>query len=304
MAESGKDDSSKEGSGKDGAGKEEGGATSERIARRIARAGVCSRRDAEKMITAGRVMVNGIALTSPALNVGPGDKILVDGTPLPDAEPVRLWRHHKKKGRITGERDPQGRPTIFDDLAPSLPRTMTIGRLDFNTEGLLLLTNDGALARTLELPATGWVRRYRVRVHGPINEPGLADLAKGKTLDGIRYGPVVAELERKTGTNAWLKVALTEGKNREVRKLLGVLGLEVTRLIRVSFGPFQLGRLATGATEEIPARALAEQLGGLMPKSGSLPAPKPSEGRARKAVAKRPSRGKLRARHAHHRRTP
>ncbi len=298
MAGSGKDDSSKEESGK-----EEGGST-ERIARRIARAGVCSRRDAEKLITAGQVMVNGVTLTSPALNVGPRDKILVGGAPLPDAEPVRLWRHHKKKGRITAARDPKGRLTIFDDLAPSLPRTMTIGRLDFNTEGLLLLTNDGALARTLELPATGWVRRYRVRVHGNVNERALADLAKGKTLDGIRYGPVVAELERKTGTNAWLRMALTEGKNREVRNLLGHLGLEVTRLIRVSFGPFQLGRLPPGATEEIPSRALAEQLGGLMPKSNSLPAPKPSEGRARKAPAKRPSRGKLRARHAHHRRNP
>lgn len=284
------------------------GATSERIARRIARAGVCSRRDAEKLIIAGRVVVNGIVLTSPALNVGPKDIVAIDGTPLPAAEPVRLWRHHKQKGRITAARDPQGRPTVFDDLPPGMPRTVTIGRLDFNTEGLLLLTNDGALARTLELPATGWVRRYRVRVHGRVDEAALAALSKGKTLDGIRYGPVEAELERRTGANAWLRVGLTEGKNREVRKLLNDLGLDVTRLIRISFGPFQLGKLEPGGCSEVPAKSLTEQLGGLMPKSAALPpakparAPTPAPGR--KSGAKYAGRPKLKLRHAHHRRTP
>jgi 23S rRNA pseudouridine2605 synthase len=295
--------------GADKGGETAKGATSERIARRIARAGICSRRDAEKLIIAGRVVVNGIAITSPALNVGPKDIIAIDGTPLPAAEPVRLWRHHKQKGRITAARDPQGRLTIFDDLPPGMPRTVTIGRLDFNTEGLLLLTNDGALARTLELPATGWVRRYRVRVHGRVDEAALAALSKGKTLDGVRYGPVAAELERRTGANAWLRVGLTEGKNREVRKLLNHLGLDVTRLIRVSFGPFQLGRLAAGGLEEVPTKSLAEQLGGLMPRSASLPPPRPTPARARAPGAKTAGRktarrAKAKPRHAHHRRTP
>jgi 23S rRNA pseudouridine2605 synthase len=280
------------------------GATSERIARRIARAGVCSRRDAERLIIAGRVVVNGIVLTSPALNVGPKDTIAIDGTPLPAAEPVRLWRHHKQKGRITAARDPQGRLTIFNDLPPDMPRTLTIGRLDFNTEGLLLLTNDGALARTLELPATGWVRRYRVRVHGRVDEAALAALSKGKTLDGIRYGPVEAQLERKTGANAWLRVGLSEGKNREVRKLLNHLGLDVTRLIRISFGPFQLGKLEPGGCSEVPAKSLAEQLGGLMPRSASLPPAKPARAPERKSAPKTGGRARAKPRHAHHRRTP
>ena len=277
---------------------------SQRIAKRIARAGVCSRRDAERLINAGRVVVNGVVLTTPALNVGPADNVTIDGTPLPAAQPVRLWRHHKRKGRITASKDPQGRPTVFDDLPPDMPRTITIGRLDFNTEGLLLLTNDGALARTLELPATGWVRRYRVRVHGPVDEAALAALAKGKILDGIRYGPVDAQLERKTGSNAWLRVGLAEGKNRELRKLLGHLGLEVTRLIRVSFGPFQLGRLATGDCSEVPAKSLAEQLGGLLPRSSSLPTATAARARARERAPQPAGRAKPRARHAHHRRTP
>ena len=272
---------------------------SERIARRIARAGVCSRRDAERLISAGRVVVNGVAITSPALNVGPQDTITIDGAPLPAAEPVRLWRHHKKKGRITSARDPQGRPTIFDDVPDTMPRVVTVGRLDFNSEGLLLLTNDGALARILELPATGWVRRYRARVHGRVDEAALARLAHGATLDGVRYGPVTAELERKTGSNAWLRVGLSEGKNREVRKLFADLGLEVTRLIRVSFGPFQLGRLAPGACAEVPGKSLTEQLGGLVPKSAILPPATPGAAPRPKA----PKGHKPRARHAHHRRT-
>ncbi|MDH3242106.1 MAG: rRNA pseudouridine synthase [Alphaproteobacteria bacterium] len=276
----------------------------ERIARRIARAGICSRRDAEKLIVAGRVAVNGVRISSPALNVGPKDAVTVDGTPLPAAEPVRLWRHHKQRGRITAARDPRGRLTVFNDLPDDMPRTIAIGRLDYNTEGLLLLTNDGALARTLELPATGWVRRYRVRVHGRVDEPALAALAKGATVEGVRYGPVQASLERKTGTNAWLRVALTEGKNREIRKLMNHLGLDVTRLIRISFGPFQLGRLAAGACEEVPAKSLQEQLGGLLPGSATLHLPegaKANTGRAvRKAKPNKPPFG--RAQNARHRR--
>jgi 23S rRNA pseudouridine2605 synthase len=276
----------------------------ERIARRIARAGICSRRDAEKLIDAGRVAVNGVRISSPALNVGPKDAVTVDGTPLPAAVPVRLWRHHKRRGRITAARDPRGRLTVFNDLPDDMPRTIAIGRLDYNTEGLLLLTNDGALARTLELPATGWVRRYRVRVHGRVDEPALAALAKGATVEGVRYGPVQASLERKTGTNAWLRVALTEGKNREIRKLMNHLGLDVTRLIRISFGPFQLGRLAAGACEEVPTKSLKEQLGGLLPKSATLHLPegaKANTGRAvKKAKPTKPPFG--RAQNARHRR--
>ncbi|MCZ6886122.1 MAG: pseudouridine synthase [Alphaproteobacteria bacterium] len=288
-------------------GKNNGGKTkepgSERIARRIARAGVCSRRDAEKLITAGRVVVNGVTLASPALNVSAKDVITIDGTPLPSAQPVRLWHHHKRKGRITSSRDPQGRPTIFDDLPSTLPRVITVGRHDFNSEGLLLLTNDGALARTLELPATGWIRRYRVRVHGRVDEAGLKGLAQGTTVDGVRYGPVDAKLERKTGTNAWLAMGLSEGKNREVRKLLASLGLDVTRLIRVSFGPFQLGRLAPGATIEVPAESLARQLGGLLPESASLPPPPPPKTTKTTLRLKATKGRKMRPGHAHHRRT-
>lgn len=278
--------------------------TGERIARRIARAGVCSRRDAEKLIEAGRVSVNGHRISSPALNVAPEDAVTIDGTALPAAEPVRLWRHHKQRGRITAARDPRGRQTVFDDLPADMPRTISIGRLDYNTEGLLLLTNDGALARTLELPATGWVRRYRVRVHGRVDEQALAALAKGATVEGVRYGRVEASLERKTGTNAWLRIALTEGKNREIRKLMTHLGLDVTRLIRISFGPFQLGKLAAGTTEEIQPKSLQEQLGSLLPQSAALPGPqpaKPNTGRAmKKAKPRKPPFGK--AHHARHRR--
>lgn len=265
----------------------------ERIARRIARAGVCSRRDAEKLIAEGRVAVNGVTITSPALNVGADDAITIDGAALPEAERTRLWRHHKRAGRLTTSRDTRGRATVFDDLPGDLPRVVTVGRLDYNTEGLLLLTNDGALKRKLELPATGWRRRYRVRVHGPVDEDKLAALAQGITLDGIRYGPVEAHLERRTGTNAWLAVTLREGKYREVRRILEHLGLTVTRLIRVSFGPFQLGALPPGATEEVPARVIANAVGGAF----ARPAPR-APARPRRPV-KRPG-----VRHAHRRRTP
>jgi 23S rRNA pseudouridine2605 synthase len=233
----------------------------ERIAKVIARAGLASRRDAEEWIAAGRVAVNGTVISSPALNVTARDRISVDGEPLPARERTRLFLYHKPRGLITTHADPQGRPTIFQRLPRNLPRLISVGRLDFNTEGLLLLTNDGALARMLELPATGWLRRYRVRAHGSIAQAQLDELRGGITISGIHYGPIEAVLERVQGTNAWLSLAIREGKNREVRNVLNHLGLTVTRLIRVSFGPFQLGEVAEGAIEEVRTRVLREQLG-------------------------------------------
>ncbi len=233
----------------------------ERIAKVIARAGLCSRREAERLIAAGRVSIDGTRLDSPAINVPPGAIVTVDGTPLPAPEPARLWRYHKPKGVITTARDPQGRPTVFAQLPASLPRVMAIGRLDFNSEGLLLLTNDGAVKRRLELPSTGWTRRYRVRVHGRVDADRLRTLARGVRIDGINYGPMEAQLERQAAANAWLNVALKEGKNREVRRVLEHIDLTVNRLIRVAYGPFQLGHLSAGATREVPGKALREQLG-------------------------------------------
>jgi 23S rRNA pseudouridine2605 synthase len=233
----------------------------ERIAKRLARAGLCSRRDAERWIAAGRVAVDGKVLDTPAFVVTDKNRIEVDGKPLPDAERARLWRYHKPRGRVTTARDPQGRPTVFDDLPADMPRVVTVGRLDLNSEGLLLLTNDGGLKRRLELPATGWTRRYRVRVHGEIDPAGLAPLAKGITIEGVRYGPVRAALDRQQGGNAWLTMSLTEGKNREIRRICEHLGWQVSRLIRLAYGPFQLGSLAAGAVEEVPAKVLREQLG-------------------------------------------
>jgi len=232
-----------------------------RIAKALARAGLCSRREAERWIEEGRVAVNGETLKSPARDVTPRDKIVVDGAPLPSPEPPRLWRYHKPKGLVTTHRDPQGRSTVFDSLPADVPRVISIGRLDFNTEGLLLLTNDGALARHLELPATGWLRRYRVRAHGSITQEALDQLKDGIELAGIRYGPIEAVLEKPQGTNVWLVIGLREGKNREVRTILEHLGLTVNRLIRVSFGPFQLFDLAPGAVEPVKQRVLSEQLG-------------------------------------------
>jgi 23S rRNA pseudouridine2605 synthase len=233
----------------------------ERIAKAIARAGLASRREAEAWIAAGRVAVNGAVVDTPALNVSARDRITVDGEPLPGRERTRLFLYHKPRGLITTHSDPQGRPTIFDQLPKNLPRLISVGRLDFNTEGLLLLTNDGALARVLELPATGWLRRYRVRAHGSVMQPQLDELRAGITVDGISYGAIDAQLDRVQGSNLWLTFAIREGKNREVRNVLGHLGLTVTRLIRVSFGPFQLGELAEGAIEEVRTRVLREQLG-------------------------------------------
>lgn len=232
-----------------------------RIARAMARAGLCSRREAERWIEDGRVSVNGKRLTTPACEVGPGDKILVDGKPLPAAEPPRMWRYHKPKGRVTTHSDPEGRPTVFDNLPDTLPRVISVGRLDFNTEGLLLLTNDGALARYLELPATGWLRRYRVRAHGRVTQADLDKLKDGIAIEGVRYGPVEATLDSLQGGNIWITMALREGKNREVRRILEHLGLQVNRLIRISYGPFQLLDLKPGEAEPIKRRVLADQLG-------------------------------------------
>lgn len=232
----------------------------ERIAKRLARAGLCSRRDAERWVLSGRVKVDGVRLESPAFNVLPGQTILVDGNPLPDTEPAALWRYHKPSGLVTTNHDPQGRDTIFDKLPADLPRVITIGRLDLTTEGLLLLTNDGDLARFLELPSTGWTRRYRVRVNGRPTEQSLAQLADGVTIEGQRYDAIVARLDRQQGANAWLTMSLTEGKNREIRKVCDYLGLTVNRLIRVSYGPFQLGKLERSRVEKVPGRIFREQL--------------------------------------------
>ena len=233
----------------------------ERIAKRIARAGLCSRREAERWIRDGRVAVDGRVLDSPAVIVDAASAITVDGKPLPEPEPPRLFRYHKPSGLVTTTRDPEGRPTIFAKLPRELPRLVSIGRLDLNSEGLLLLTNDGELARHLELPTTGWLRRYRVRAFGAVEPAALAALARGATVAGVRYGPVEASLDRVQGANLWLTVALREGKNREVRRLLGHLGLRVNRLIRIAYGPFQLGELARGVVEEVPRRVLRDQLG-------------------------------------------
>ena len=239
----------------------EAGASPERVAKLLARVGLCSRRDAERWIAAGRVSVDGQVLTTPAVTVTAANDVRVDGVPLPGSERARLWRYHKPAGLITTHRDEKGRPTVFDALPKELPRVISVGRLDLNSEGLLLLTNDGGLARRLELPATGWLRRYKVRVHGEVDPDRLAALEKGITIDGVAYGSIHAILERLQGSNAWIALALREGKNREVRRVLEHLGLPVTRLIRLSFGPFQLGNLARGDVAELPKKVLAEQLG-------------------------------------------
>ena len=233
----------------------------ERIAKLLARAGLCSRRDAERWIAAGRVAIDGKVLTTPAVIVEADTRVTVDGKPIPAKEPTRLFRYHKPRGLVTTVRDPQGRPTVFANLPADLPRLVSVGRLDLDSEGLLLLTNDGELKRRLELPATGWTRRYRVRVHGTVDAERLAALAKGISIDGVTYGPVRAALDRQQGGNAWITMGLTEGKNREVRRICEHLGWPVSRLIRIAYGPFQLGTLGSGGIEEVPAKVLREQLG-------------------------------------------
>ena len=233
----------------------------ERIAKRIARAGICSRREAESRILNGRVTVNGEMITSPALNVSPNEKITIDGKSLPAREPAGLWRYYKPRGLVVSDRDEQNRETIFDHLPQNLPRLITVGRLDLDSEGLLLMTNDGDLARHLELPSTGWTRKYRVRAQGQIDQTKLAALADGVTIDGIRYGQVIAKLDRQMASNAWLTIAIREGKNREIRRIMDYMGHKVSRLIRISYGPFQLGDLEDGDIEAIKSRILADQLG-------------------------------------------
>ncbi|MGF6308137.1 23S rRNA pseudouridine2605 synthase [Bradyrhizobium sp. i1.8.4] len=233
----------------------------ERIAKVLARAGLASRRDAEEIVTQGRVTVNGRVINSPALDITENDVVAVDGKPLPPRERTRLFMYHKPRGLMTTHADPEGRPTVFDNLPEGLPRLISIGRLDFNTEGLLLLTNDGGLARTLEHPDTGWLRRYRVRAHGEVTQGQLDQLKDGIEVDGVKYGPIDATLERDQSSNVWVVFAIREGKNREVRNVMAHLGLEVNRLIRISYGPFQLGELEEGKVEEVKTRVLREQLG-------------------------------------------
>jgi 23S rRNA pseudouridine2605 synthase len=265
----------------------------DRIAKVMARAGLCSRREAEAWIAESRVKVNGVKITSPALNVTDRDDIRVDGKPLPDKEKIRLWRYNKPRGLLTTSKDPQGRPTVFESLPKELPRVLSIGRLDLNSEGLLLLTNDGELARRLELPTTGWVRRYRVRVNGQVEVAHLNELRKGITVEGIRYGSVQATLDRQQGDNAWLTMALTEGKNREIRNLCRHFGWAVSRLIRLSYGPFQLGNLESGQVEEVKGKVLKDQLNIETPKEkpkdrGTLKAPDRPRGSERPKGSARP----------------
>ncbi len=286
----------------------------QRIAKVIARAGVCSRRDAEAWIAEGRVSVNGKVLQSPAYNVSDADDVRVDGKPLGQRERTRLFLFHKPRGLVTTARDPEGRPTVFEALPPGLPRLVAIGRLDINTEGLLLLTNDGGLARVLELPSTGWLRRYRVRAHGTIDQATLDRLSGGIAIDGVDYLGIEAKLDREQGDNVWITMGLREGKNREIKKVLEHLGLVVNRLIRVSFGPFELGDLAEGEAAEVRTRVLRDQLGAKLAKEASAdfdaplvihdaPAPDRSQGERGKergrrgndgverAVQRRPDRG-------------
>jgi 23S rRNA pseudouridine2605 synthase len=252
-----------------------------RVAKAIAHAGLCSRRDAEALIAAGRVAVNGTVLKTPAHVVSPGDKITVDGKPLPQPEAPRLWRYNKPRGLVTSHKDPKGRKTVFEALPPSLPRVVSVGRLDINTEGLLLLTTDGELARHLELPSTGWLRRYRVRAHGRVAQDALDRLRQGVTIDGVHYGPVEARIDREQGANLWLTISLREGKNREVKRIAEHLGLTVNRLIRVSFGPFALGDLADSSVEEVKRRVLADQLGAKLAEVFGLRAAKSHRGQRR-----------------------
>ncbi|PIE09470.1 MAG: pseudouridine synthase [Rhodobacterales bacterium] len=257
----------------------------DRIAKFLSRAGVASRREAERMIEAGRVSVNGAKIDSPALNVTERDKVLVDGKPVRTPEAPRLWIYHKPAGLVTTESDEKGRPTVFAALPEDLPRVMSVGRLDLNSEGLLLLTNDGGLKRRMELPSTGWLRRYRVRIHGTPSETDLEPLRKGIEVDGLRYQPMQVTLDRQQGANAWATVGLREGKNREIRRAMEAIGLKVNRLIRLSYGPFQLGSLKPGEVEEVRPKVMRDQLG-----IGEPPA-KPGRKQVRRGPRNGPSNG-------------
>lgn len=248
----------------------------DRIAKILSRAGIASRREAERMIEAGRVSVNGKRIDSPALNVTASDRITVDGKALAPPEEPRVWIYHKPAGLVTTTRDEKGRPTVFEALPPELPRVMSVGRLDLNSEGLLLLTNDGALKRQMELPSTGWLRRYRVRIHGTPTEASLEPLRSGITIGGERFQPMQVTLDRQQGRNAWVTIGLREGKNREIRRAMEAIDLQVNRLIRISYGPFQLGNLAEGAVEELRPRVIRDQLGLAAPQQ-----PKPRRRRPR-----------------------
>ncbi|MEI9964969.1 MAG: pseudouridine synthase [Caulobacteraceae bacterium] len=258
----------------------------ERVARVLARAGISSRREAERLIEAGRVSLNGVVLTSPAVNVERSDLLTLDGQPIAEREPARLWRYHKPAGLITTHKDPKGRPTVFDRLPPGMPRVISIGRLDLSSEGLLLLTNDGDLARTLELPATGLVRRYRARAFGRATQEKLDRLKDGITVEGVAYGPIDAHLDGGKGSNIWISLALTEGKNREVRRVLEAIGLKVNRLIRVSYGPFELGALRTGEVEEVRSRQVKALLKGEL---DAAPEPKKPERRGSTGRSAKPA---------------
>lgn len=233
----------------------------ERIAKFMARSGVCSRRAAEELILQKRVTVNGEIVESPAFNVEGTEKILFDGEKLPQIENTRVWLYYKPEGLVTSHKDDQDRPTVFKNLPEGMPRVISVGRLDLNSEGLLLLTNNGELSRKLELPSNGWTRRYKVRVHGYLDDKKLASLQKGIEVDGVQYGSIKVEVEVVKGANSWLMVTLTEGKNREIRNVMRAIGLNVNRLIRLSYGPFQLGSLQKGEVKEVPQKVLKEQLG-------------------------------------------
>lgn len=233
----------------------------DRIAKVLSRAGIASRRESERMIEAGRVSVNGKTITSPALNITSDDKVVVDGKRVGEPDPARIWLYHKPAGLVTTERDEKDRETVFDALPDTMPRVMSVGRLDINSEGLLLLTNDGEIKRKLELPSTGWLRRYRVRINGSVSEARLDQLRAGITVDGVNYQPMIVTFDRQQGANAWLTVSIREGKNREIRRTMEAIGVIVNRLIRVSYGPFQLGTLAQGDVEEVKGRVVRDQLG-------------------------------------------
>ncbi len=255
----------------------------DRIAKVLARAGIASRRGAEAMIAEGRIAVNGTVIDSPALNVTPADRITADGKPVEAPEPPRLWLYHKPTGLVTTEKDELGRPTVFAALPEDMPRVVSVGRLDLNSEGLLLLTNDGGIKRKLELPSTGWLRKYRVRLKGTPTDETFEPLRKGLTVDDVKYQPMTITFDRQQGANAWITVALREGKNREIRRAMEALGLVVNRLIRVSYGPFRLGDLKPGAVEEVRARVLADQLG---------LEPREAQTKPKRRLPRRPTRGK------------